>query len=79
MEAFRSFHAHYLGKEMELTATLPDSKVIDLLRIDDFDFSWQEQYLYDGSSVCPRERVSTPAYAGQLDRQPRNPEPAGPR
>ncbi|WP_172991763.1 c-type cytochrome [Lacipirellula parvula] len=39
-------HAHYLGKEMELTATLPDGKQIDLLRINDFDFNWQEQYQY---------------------------------
>lgn len=40
-------HAHYLGKEMELTATLPGGEAIDLLRINDFDFNWQEQYQYE--------------------------------
>ncbi|MBL9165114.1 MAG: cytochrome c [Planctomycetaceae bacterium] len=40
-------HAHYLGKEMELTATLPNGEAIDLLRINDFDFNWQEQYQYE--------------------------------
>ena len=39
-------HAHYLGKQMRLTATLPDGAVKTLLRIDDWDFSWQERYSY---------------------------------
>ncbi len=39
-------HAHYLGKRMRLTATLPDGTVKTLLRIDDWDFSWQERYRY---------------------------------
>jgi len=39
-------HAHYLGKQMRLTATFPDGSVKTLLRIDDWDFSWQERYRY---------------------------------
>jgi mono/diheme cytochrome c family protein len=39
-------HAHYLGKQMRLTATLPDGAVKTLLRIDDWDFSWQERYRF---------------------------------
>jgi hypothetical protein len=39
-------HAHYLGKQMRLTATMPDGTVKTLLRIDDWDFSWQERYRY---------------------------------
>jgi hypothetical protein len=39
-------HAHYLGKHMKLTATLPDGTVRTLLRIDDWDFSWQERYSF---------------------------------
>ena len=39
-------HAHYLGKQMRLTATLPDGEVKTLLRIDDWDFSWQERYRF---------------------------------
>jgi len=39
-------HAHYLGKQMRLTATLPNGTVKTLLRIDDWDFSWQERYRF---------------------------------
>ena len=39
-------HAHYLGKQMRLTATLPNGDVKTLLRIDDWDFSWQERYRF---------------------------------
>jgi hypothetical protein len=39
-------HAHYLGKQMRLTATLPDGAVKTLLRIDDWDFAWQERYRF---------------------------------
>jgi hypothetical protein len=31
---------------MRLTATMPDGTVKTLLRIDDWDFSWQERYRY---------------------------------
>ncbi len=41
-----SAHMHYLGKEVEMRATLPDGAVLDLLSIPEWDFSWQEQYLY---------------------------------
>jgi hypothetical protein len=38
-------HAHYLCTQMQLTATLPDGKQQTLLRIDDWDLDWQDQYL----------------------------------
>jgi hypothetical protein len=47
-------HAHYLGKQMRLTATLPDGTVKTLLRIDDWDFSWQERYRYAEFVSLPR-------------------------
>lgn len=37
-------HAHYLGKTMKMTATLPDGTVKTVLSIPDWDFAWQEQY-----------------------------------
>lgn len=40
-------HAHYLGKEMRMTATRPDGVTSTLLRIDDWDFSWQERYRFE--------------------------------
>jgi tetratricopeptide (TPR) repeat protein len=39
-------HAHYLGREMRIWATLPDGEVQWLLRIDDWDFNWQDDYRY---------------------------------
>ena len=47
-------HAHYLGKQMRLTATLPDGAVKTLLRIDDWDFSWQERYSFKDFVSLPR-------------------------
>jgi mono/diheme cytochrome c family protein len=39
-------HMHYLGKTMQVMATAPDGSVVPLVRIDDWDFRWQSQYLY---------------------------------
>ncbi len=41
-----SAHAHYLGKEIKMTATLPGGETRELLWIRDWDFAWQEQYKY---------------------------------
>lgn len=37
-------HAHYLGKTMEGLAHLPDGRTEHLIRIDDWDFNWQDEY-----------------------------------
>ncbi len=47
-------HAHYLAKHFTLTATFPDGSVKTLLDIPDWDFSWQEQYLYQDFVTLPR-------------------------
>jgi hypothetical protein len=48
VEAFAvSAHAHYLGKQLRMTATLPEGETLDLLNIPDWDFSWQEQYQFE--------------------------------
>lgn len=39
-------HAHYLGKEMKLTANFPDGSTKPLIYIKDWDFNWQGQYRY---------------------------------
>ena len=52
-------HAHYLGKEMKLTATLPDGTVKTLLWIKDWDFSWQERYRFKDVVSLPKGRSST--------------------
>lgn len=47
-------HAHYLAKTMKLTARLPDGAVRTLLAIDDWDFGWQEQYLFERYVDLPK-------------------------
>jgi len=47
-------HAHYIGKQMQAWAILPDGSKKWLLRIENWDFSWQDQYHY-------AEPVSLPA------------------
>jgi hypothetical protein len=47
-------HAHYIGKEMKLTATLPDGTAKTLLWIKDWDFSWQERYQFKDYVTLPK-------------------------
>jgi hypothetical protein len=47
-------HMHYLGRDMQLSAELPDGKTIPLIRIDDWDFNWQGQYMYRRSLLLPK-------------------------
>jgi tetratricopeptide (TPR) repeat protein/mono/diheme cytochrome c family protein len=47
-------HAHYLGKEMRGTATLPDGSRKDLLWIRRWDFRWQDRYRYRSPVFLPR-------------------------
>ncbi len=37
-------HMHYLGKAMDIWATLPDGSRVDLVTVPRFDFYWQTQY-----------------------------------
>jgi mono/diheme cytochrome c family protein len=39
-------HMHLLGREMRVTATLPDGTKQPLIYVNDWDFNWQETYLY---------------------------------
>ena len=47
-------HAHYLAKEAKLTATLPSGEVRILLWIRQWDFSWQDQYTFNGLLPLPK-------------------------
>lgn len=67
-------HAHYLGKSMTMTATLPSGEVRTLLSIPDWDFAWQEQYTFADYIDLPKGtklhcRVT---YDNSVDN-PRNP------
>jgi tetratricopeptide (TPR) repeat protein len=47
-------HAHYLGKEMRGTATLPDGSQQELLWIRRWDFRWQDRYSYRSPLSLPK-------------------------
>lgn len=46
-------HMHLIAKEMKVTATLPDGKVEPLIWIDDWNFYWQDAYVYRDPVVLP--------------------------
>lgn len=50
-------HAHYLARSFESRAQLPDGTTRWLLRIDDWDFAWQDQYRYRAPVELPAGTV----------------------
>ncbi len=69
-----SAHAHYLAKEMKLTATFPDGSVRTLLWIKDWDFSWQEQYRFKDFVTLPKgTRLDASVTYDNSAANPRNP------
>lgn len=67
-------HAHYLGKSMEMTADLPDGKKLELMNIPQWDFAWQEQYLYEDFVLLPKgTRISAKVTWDNSADNPNNP------
>jgi hypothetical protein len=50
-------HMHLIGKEVRVWAELPGGKTAKLLKIGDWDFNWQDTYLYKEPVVLPRGTV----------------------
>lgn len=67
-------HAHYICREMEMSAKLPDGKQLTLLRIKDWDLDWQDQYTFAKPVTLPRgtELTTTIVYDNSADN-PENP------
>jgi Tfp pilus assembly protein PilF len=55
-------HAHYLGKDMQAQALLPDGTMKWLLRIGQWDFHWQQDYRYVSPISLPRGTTVTMRY-----------------
>jgi hypothetical protein len=67
-------HAHYLGKEMKATATLPDGTTRPLLWIPDWDFNWQDSYVYKEPFILPKgTRLDVTLTYDNSAENPRNP------
>ena len=67
-------HAHYLASVMEGSARLPDGTVRPLIRIESWDFKWQDVYRYAQPLFLPRGSTISMrfSYDNSADN-PRNP------
>jgi hypothetical protein len=50
-------HAHYICRQMLLTADFPDGRHQELLRIEDWDLDWQDQYQFADTIDLPKGTV----------------------
>ena len=64
-------HMHLLGKDMTMTATLPDGQTLELIRIADWDFDWQNNYWFDRPIDLPKG--STLRVVAHFDNSADNP------
>ena len=68
-------HAHYRAKEIRATADLPDGTRRWLLRIDDWDFNWQDVYRFAEPVALPKGTTIRMLYTyDNSDANPRNPD-----
>jgi Flp pilus assembly protein TadD len=56
-------HAHYLGKNLEAVATLPDGKTETLIHIPNWDLNWQAVYRYTEPMTLPAGTKITMRFA----------------
>jgi hypothetical protein len=69
-----SAHAHYIGKQIKLTATLPTGEVKTLLLIKDWDFAWQDRYYFEQFVPLPKgTRLDAEIHWDNSAENPRNP------
>jgi hypothetical protein len=67
-------HMHLLGKDFVLRATRPDGSQQTLIRIDDWDFNWQNPYEFVTPVALPRgTRIEMTAHFDNSAENPRNP------
>lgn len=67
-------HAHYLAKQLKMTATLPNGEVKTLLWIKDWDFAWQDRYFFAQPVPLPKgTRLDAEVHWDNTAENPRNP------
>lgn len=66
-------HAHYIAKQLKMTATLPSGEVKTLIWIKDWDFSWQDRYYFEDFVALPKgTRLDAEVHWDNSDGNPRN-------
>ena len=67
-------HAHYICREMLMTAKLPSGETRELLKIDDWDLDWQDQYQFAAPQELPKgTELSVMITYDNSARNPENP------
>lgn len=67
-------HMHLLGRQIAVDMTDAQQNVTHLIRIDDWDFKWQGEYLFTQPiSITPNSRVDLVSYYDNSDQNPKNP------
>ncbi len=67
-------HAHYLGKKLRLTATLPNGETKTMLTIGDWDFAWQDRYFFQQAIPLPKgTRLDAEVHWDNSAENPHNP------
>lgn len=67
-------HMHLLGKDMKVTATLPDGTVKEMVMIRDWDYRWQDSYRYKEPLVLPKDtKIEIVCHYDNTTANPRNP------
>jgi tetratricopeptide (TPR) repeat protein len=67
-------HAHYLGKQVEAWATLPNGELRWLIRINDWDINWQATYDYGTPIDLPKgTKLNMRIRYDNTAENPRNP------
>lgn len=67
-------HMHLLGKDMTVIAKLPDGTTKPLIRIEQWDFNWQETYPFREPVTLPRlTRLEMVAHFDNSKSNPANP------
>lgn len=67
-------HLHLIGKEVKVTATYPSGEVEPLIWIKDWNFYWQDVYVYKEPRLLPKgTKVEIEAYYDNSAENPFNP------
>jgi hypothetical protein len=67
-------HMHLIGREMKVTAVLPDGKQQPMIWIRDWDFNWQGTYAYAKPVTLPKgTKLELEAYYDNSADNPKNP------
>ncbi len=67
-------HMHLLGREMKVTATLPDGQIKPMVWIKDWDFNWQGMYQYQAPLCLPKgTKIELQASYDNSSGNPKNP------